>query len=130
MRLPAGLRAAIVDLDGTMVDTLGDFEAALNAVLGELRLPVVDRAFIGRTVGKGSEHLIRSTLAQVGGDPQGVQHERVHEVDPEAQLGEPGHQRPRQFRRRRRQHGRRLRCRLQRGPQPGVGSRRCCPGWP
>lgn len=62
------LRAAIVDLDGTMVDTLGDFEVALNATLHELRLPGVDRAFIGRTVGKGSEHLIRSTLAHVGGE--------------------------------------------------------------
>ncbi|MEK8047184.1 phosphoglycolate phosphatase [Ideonella margarita] len=60
--------AAIVDLDGTMVDTLGDFDVALNLTLTELGLPGVDRAFIERTVGKGSEHLIRSTLAQVGGD--------------------------------------------------------------
>ncbi len=60
------LQAAIVDLDGTMVDTVGDFDAALNRMLAELRLPGVDRAFIERTVGKGSEHLIRTTLAQVG----------------------------------------------------------------
>jgi phosphoglycolate phosphatase len=62
------LQAAIVDLDGTLLDTVGDFDAALNAVLAEHRLPPVDRAFIARTVGKGSEHLIRSTLAQVGAD--------------------------------------------------------------
>ena len=62
------LHAAIVDLDGTMVDTVGDFDAALNAVLAELGLPPVGRAFIERTVGKGSEHLIRSTLAEVGAD--------------------------------------------------------------
>jgi phosphoglycolate phosphatase len=61
--------AAIIDLDGTMVDTVGDFDAALNAMLAEQALPAVDRAFIARTVGKGSEHLIRSTLAQVGADP-------------------------------------------------------------
>jgi phosphoglycolate phosphatase len=68
--LPARrIEAAIVDLDGTLVDTLGDFAAALDAVLGELALPGVERAFIERTVGKGSEHLIRSTLAAVGGDP-------------------------------------------------------------
>ena len=54
----------IVDLDGTMVDTLGDFEVALNRMLAELKLPPVDRAFIERTVGKGSEHLIRSVLAE------------------------------------------------------------------
>jgi len=68
MRIPKGVAAAIVDLDRTMVDTLGDFEVALNTMLGELGLPVVDRGFIEHTVGKGSEHLIRSTLAHVGGE--------------------------------------------------------------
>ena len=62
----SGLQAAIVDLDGTMVDTLGDFDVVLNAVLRELGLPRIERAFLGRTIGKGSEHLIRSTLAEVG----------------------------------------------------------------
>lgn len=56
-------RAAIVDLDGTLVDTLGDFEVALNLTLAELDLPPVTRAVVERTVGKGSEHLIRSVLA-------------------------------------------------------------------
>jgi phosphoglycolate phosphatase len=60
--------AFIIDLDGTMVDTLGDFVAVLEQVLGELGLPLVDRAFVEQTVGRGSEHLIRSCLAQVGGD--------------------------------------------------------------
>lgn len=55
--------AAIVDLDGTMVDTLGDFEVALNRTLADLDLPGVTRALVERTVGKGSEHLIRSVLA-------------------------------------------------------------------
>ncbi len=64
----AVVQAAIVDLDGTMVDTLGDFEAALNLTLAELQQPPVGRADIERLVGKGSEHLIRSVLAQVGAD--------------------------------------------------------------
>lgn len=65
---PAAARfdAAIVDLDGTLVDTVLDFVAALNASLAELGLRAVDRPFVERTVGKGSEHLIRSTLAHVG----------------------------------------------------------------
>lgn len=58
-----GIRAVIVDLDGTMVDTLGDFEVALNRTLAELELPPVTRLLVERTVGKGSEHLIRSVLA-------------------------------------------------------------------
>ncbi len=64
-----GLQAAIVDLDGTMVDTVGDFVVALSAVLAELGLPGVGRHFVERTVGKGSEHLIRSTLAHARADP-------------------------------------------------------------
>ena len=51
-----------------MVDTLGDFDVVLNTVLAELALPRVDREFVEHTVGKGSEHLIRSTLHQVGAD--------------------------------------------------------------
>lgn len=65
---PSRLTAAIVDLDGTMVDTLGDFDVVLNAMLADMSLPPVDRAFIEHTVGKGSEHLIRSTLVHVGGE--------------------------------------------------------------
>ncbi len=60
------LQAAIVDLDGTLVDTLGDFTVALNATLAELALPLLGRAAIERMVGKGSEHLIRSALHAVG----------------------------------------------------------------
>ncbi len=46
MRLPPPLpfQAAIIDLDGTLVDTLGDFEAALGATLRELSLPALSRA--------------------------------------------------------------------------------------
>ena len=68
LALPTDLQAAIVDLDGTMVDTVGDFVAALNAVLDDLRLPHIGHAFVGHTVGKGSEHLIRSTLAEIGAE--------------------------------------------------------------
>lgn len=60
-----GLDACIVDLDGTLVDTLGDFEVALNHMLGVLDRPPVTRALIEQLVGKGSEHLIRSVLAHV-----------------------------------------------------------------
>ncbi len=61
----AALQAAIVDLDGTMVDTLGDFAAALNLMLQDLSLPGIERASIERLVGKGSEHLIQSVLRHV-----------------------------------------------------------------
>jgi phosphoglycolate phosphatase len=60
------ISAAIVDLDGTLVDTLGDFEAALNAMLAELKLRRVSADDIEPLVGRGSEHLIRAVLAHVG----------------------------------------------------------------
>jgi hypothetical protein len=66
----APIQAAIVDLDGTLVDTLGDFVAVLALTLDELSLPVVPRAFVERTVGKGSEHLIRSGCAKSGPTPR------------------------------------------------------------
>jgi len=59
------LDACIVDLDGTLVDTLGDFEVALNHMLAALDRPPVTRTVIEQLVGKGSEHLIRSVLAHV-----------------------------------------------------------------
>jgi len=62
------LTAAIIDLDGTLIDTVGDFDVALNGMLADLGLAAVSRAFIARTVGKGSEHLIRSALAEVGAE--------------------------------------------------------------
>jgi phosphoglycolate phosphatase len=64
------VQAAIVDLDGTMIDTLGDFVVALNRTLAELALPSIDRAAIERFVGKGSEHLVRSVIAHVGAGPE------------------------------------------------------------
>ena len=67
---PVNLKAAIIDLDGTMVDTLGDFEVALNRTLADLDLPGVNRAWVARTVGKGSEHLIRSVLSHQLALPQ------------------------------------------------------------
>jgi phosphoglycolate phosphatase len=71
----AAIGAAIVDLDGTLVDTLGDFVAVLAHTLDELNLPRVPLAFVERTVGKGSEHLIRSVLREVGADAS--QYERM-----------------------------------------------------
>ncbi|SAL78545.1 phosphoglycolate phosphatase [Caballeronia peredens] len=58
------IRAAIIDLDGTMVDTADDFVAALNAMLARIGLEQpVTRDEVTDYVGKGSENLIRSVLA-------------------------------------------------------------------
>lgn len=56
------IHAVMIDLDGTMVDTMGDFEAALNLCLADMDLPKVDKKVVNIAVGKGSEHLIRTVL--------------------------------------------------------------------
>ncbi|WP_188707122.1 phosphoglycolate phosphatase [Polaromonas eurypsychrophila] len=66
---PVLFDAAIIDLDGTLVDTLGDFVVALNLMLADLSLPAVDRAVVEPLVGKGSEHLIASVLVHVSNRP-------------------------------------------------------------
>lgn len=66
--------AFMIDLDGTLVDTLGDFVAVLNRVLSDLALPAVDRGFVEHTIGQGSEHLIRGVLTEVGA-PQALYEE-------------------------------------------------------
>lgn len=62
--LPAGpVRAVIIDLDGTMVDTAGDFHAAINAMLGALgAAPDMPAEEVVSYVGKGSENLVRRAL--------------------------------------------------------------------
>ena len=68
--LPGPYDAAIIDLDGTLVDTLGDFVVAINAMLADLPESVVagvrlDASAISSMVGKGSENLIKKVLNHV-----------------------------------------------------------------
>ena len=64
----ADIDAAIIDLDGTMVDTLGDFVVALNLMLGDLGYPDVAPAAVAVRVGKGAEHLVGAILNHVRAD--------------------------------------------------------------
>lgn len=66
----SGIQAVIVDLDGTMVDTAGDFHASVNAMLLALAhlhphlgpvAPMSTQEIVS-FVGKGSENLIRRVL--------------------------------------------------------------------
>ena len=54
--------AVIVDLDGTMVDTMGDFVVAINLMLHDMGFSPVGRSVLELLVGKGSEHLVHSVL--------------------------------------------------------------------
>ncbi len=78
----SALDAAIIDLDGTMVDTLGDFAEALNRMLADLSLSAIAVPSIATLVGKGSEHLLRSVLkhvlAQAGKAPAAIEIEALY----------------------------------------------------
>ena len=59
------LDAAIIDLDGTMVDTMGDFVVAINFMLQDLGHDAVGREVVALRVGKGAENLVNSVLNHV-----------------------------------------------------------------
>jgi phosphoglycolate phosphatase len=64
MRAGSGaIRAVIIDLDGTMLDTVPDFHVAINRMRAEMGLAEISRQHIEKLVGKGSENLIRGVLA-------------------------------------------------------------------
>ncbi len=56
------VEACMIDLDGTLVDTMGDFDAVVALMLKDLGLPALERVHLEGMVGKGSEHLIHSVL--------------------------------------------------------------------
>jgi phosphoglycolate phosphatase len=64
----AAVQGVIFDLDGTMVDTAPDFELAVNAMRADYGLAPLPLHQVTDCIGKGSEHLVRATLAP-GMDP-------------------------------------------------------------
>ena len=58
------IRAVIIDLDGTMLDTVPDFHVAINRMRGELGLEAIAAHAIAAMIGKGSANLIRAVLAR------------------------------------------------------------------
>lgn len=64
------MQAALIDLDGTLLDTAPDLAAAMNATLRELALAQIDPAQVRDYVGKGVAALVRRSLeASLGHEP-------------------------------------------------------------
>ena len=55
-------KAVIFDLDGTLIDSVGDIHAALNDVLRLRDAPPLDLATVRSFIGKGSANLVMRTL--------------------------------------------------------------------
>ena len=61
--VPLRVKAVMIDLDGTLADTIPDLAAAANRMLRELGRPALDEEMIRNFVGKGITKLIERALA-------------------------------------------------------------------
>lgn len=62
-------RTLLLDLDGTLVDTVPDLAAALNRLMTSRRLPVFSHSETASMVGDGVAALVRKAFAARGGVP-------------------------------------------------------------
>lgn len=71
-------KAILIDLDGTLLDTVPDLAAAANAMLKDLGASPLPEQDIATFVGKGTEHLVRRCLedarARLPSDPAALAH--------------------------------------------------------
>jgi phosphoglycolate phosphatase len=65
--LTNSIRAVILDLDGTLVDTASEIAAALNRTLEELGLTGLEQGAVEALIGKGVRVLVERALQQVEG---------------------------------------------------------------
>ncbi len=97
---PHTWQAVLLDLDGTLLDTLPDLAAAANAMRDALGLPTLDRGLIGTFVGKGVDNLVIRTLgasldapepaADVFAQARAVFFEQYHAINGREAVAYPG----------------------------------------
>jgi phosphoglycolate phosphatase len=63
LKLP---KAVVFDLDGTLVDSLPDIVAAMNATLAQDGLPAIPSADVRRMVGEGAQAAVERALVHMG----------------------------------------------------------------
>ncbi len=63
LHFPLHVKAVMIDLDGTLLDTIPDLAAAANLMLEDLGRPALDEALIRTFVGKGIANLVERSLA-------------------------------------------------------------------
>jgi phosphoglycolate phosphatase len=64
MNFPLALKAVVIDLDGTLLDTAEDLADAAEAMLDELGMPLVPLAEIKTYIGNGVSRLVKRALTR------------------------------------------------------------------
>lgn len=78
LRTPLPIRAVMIDLDGTLLDTIPDLAVAANMMLAEMQRPTLPEATIRNFVGKGINNLIERTLTgSLDGKPDAESFQRA-----------------------------------------------------
>jgi 2-phosphoglycolate phosphatase len=78
MSLHARVRAALIDLDGTLLDTIPDLTAAANTMLADLGLRPLPEDEVRAFVGKGIERLVLRCLeASAGENAAGLREQAI-----------------------------------------------------
>lgn len=86
-RFPLPVKAVMVDLDGTLLDTIQDLAHAANVMLRQMGYAPLPLEAVQRFVGKGLHNLIRRCLAAaLGGEPDAALLERALPVYEQAYL--------------------------------------------
>jgi len=71
INFPLPVKAVMIDLDGTLLDTVKDLAAAVNLMLKQLGRPPLDEELVRTFVGKGIPNLVKRALAgALSGEPE------------------------------------------------------------
>ena len=75
---PLRVKAVMIDLDGTLLDTAKDLAVAVNLMLNQLDRPPLDETLVRTFVGKGIPNLVKRALAgALSGEPDAALYERA-----------------------------------------------------
>lgn len=78
IQFPLPVKAVMIDLDGTMLDTVTDLAAAVNLMLAKLQRSLLPEALVRNFVGKGINNLVeRSLVGAMEGEPDAALFERA-----------------------------------------------------
>ena len=81
MTFPLGVGAVVIDLDGTLLDTVADLAGAANRMLEDLGLPTRDLETIKSYVGKGVATLVKRALTgRLDGEPDAALFDRAEAI--------------------------------------------------